>query len=332
MSDVIDIVIPWVDDSDENWRSEKSKYELNDTKDSRDIRYRDWGLLQYLFRGIEKNATWVNKVHFITWGHIPSWLNQSHPKINIVKHEDFIPAKYLPTFSSHTIELNMHRIKGLSEKFVYFNDDIYIIDKTNPELFFKYGLPRDSAVLRPNISMFRESTSAIEANNLEIINTNYDLVTTIKRNYKKWFNLKYKSYNLNTLLLLPYKRFPGFLNLHLPNAYLKSTFKELWEKEPEVLNKTCLNKFRDGRDVNQWLFRYKQIVEGTFFPRHPRFGRTYNITNDNEDIGKALRLKKYKVVCINDNNIEAVIDFDKEKEIIKSYFEEILPEKCSFEL
>src|SRR5699024_12847127 len=82
----IDIVKPWVDINDINWQKEKQKYDNNDSKDSRDIRYRDWDLLKYLFRGIEKNIPWVNKIHFITWGHIPTWMNQSHEKLNIVKH------------------------------------------------------------------------------------------------------------------------------------------------------------------------------------------------------------------------------------------------------
>jgi|SRR5690625_217919 len=332
MKGKIDIVIPWVDSNDINWQKEKQKYDNNDSKDSRDIRYRDWDLLKYLFRGIEKNIPWVNKIHFITWGHIPTWMNQSHEKLNIVKHEDFIPKEYLPTFSSHTIELNMHRIEELTEKFIYFNDDIFVIDKINSELFFLNGLPRDAAVLRPNISAFRFSTSPIDANNLEIINTNYDFLKTLKGNFKKWFSFKYKKNLINTLLLLPYKKFTGFLNYHLPNAYLKQTFESLWEEEYEVLNRTCLNKFRDGRDVNQWLFRYKQIVEGKFAPRHPRYGKTYNLTNNNDDICEALTSKKDKIICINDNNIETVIDFEKEKNKIKEKFEMILPNKSTFEL
>ena len=62
------------------------------------------------------------------------------------KHEDYIPKQYLPTFSSHPIELNMHRIRGLSEQFVYFNDDTFIINKMEPEDFFRNGLPRDYCI------------------------------------------------------------------------------------------------------------------------------------------------------------------------------------------
>ena len=81
--------------------------------------------LQYWFRGVGKFAPWVNRIHFITYGHLPPWLNVDHPKINIVRHTDYIPKKYLPTFNSHVIELNIHRIEGLANCFVYFNDDTF---------------------------------------------------------------------------------------------------------------------------------------------------------------------------------------------------------------
>ena len=70
-----------------------------------------------------------------------TWLNTENPKLTVVNHKDYIPEEYLPTFSSHPIELNLHRIKGLSEQFVYFNDDTFIINAMQPEDFFKKGLP-----------------------------------------------------------------------------------------------------------------------------------------------------------------------------------------------
>ncbi|MEI3411918.1 MAG: hypothetical protein V8Q57_00820 [Blautia sp.] len=62
----------------------------------------------------------MNQIYFVTWGHLPNWLNISHPKLKVVRHEEFIPPDYLPTFSSNSIELNLHRIKGLSK-------DLYIL-------------------------------------------------------------------------------------------------------------------------------------------------------------------------------------------------------------
>ena len=138
----IDFVILWVDGNDKAWLEEKNKY-LNIKGDSGKNRFRDWDNLQYIFRGIEKHADWVNKIFFITWGHLPKWLNTDNPKLRIVKHEEFIPKEYLPTFNSNVIELNLHRIKDLSEKFVLFNDDLFILKDLKKEDFFKSNLPND---------------------------------------------------------------------------------------------------------------------------------------------------------------------------------------------
>lgn len=328
----IDFVLTWVDGGDRLWQAEKKKYEEdNFTKDTRNIRYRGLDNLQFWFRGIEKYTPWVNKIHFVTWGHVPEWLNINHPKLNIVRHIDFIPEKYLPTFSSHTIELNLHRIEGLAEKFIYFNDDTFIIKKMTPKDFFEKELPKDIAVLRPNISLFRQSTSSIEANNLEVINSLYNKKEVIKKHPLKWFNIKYNKNIFSTFLQLPYTKFTGFLNQHLPNAYLKNTYKTLWDEEYELLNKTCKNKFRDGRDVNQWLFRYTQLVQGNFIPKSSTTGKTYNFTNNNDDIYRAIQKQKYKMICINDNDFDPVKNVEKEKEKINNEFQLILPQKSDFE-
>lgn len=331
MEGKIDFVIPWVNGSDPKWQSEKKLYTKEESGDNRNIRYRDWDNLQYWFRGVDEYAPWVNKIHFITWGHLPVWLNKDHPKLNIVNHKDFIPNEYLPTYSSHVIELNLHRINGLSEKFVYFNDDTFIIDKMKKTDFFSKGLPCDIAVLMPLIAKFRNSTGSIVANNMEIINTNYNKNKVIKNNLSKWFHLTYKKYLISTLLMMPYKSFSGFLNQHLPNSFLKQTYKNLWKTEYDVLDKTCRNKFRDGKDVNQWLFRFTQLAEGEFTPRNPKIGRTFDLTNNNTDIIKAIKNQQFKMMCINDNDKDPVNDFEKERVALIEAFQKILPNKSQYE-
>jgi hypothetical protein len=147
----IDIVIIWVDGSDPVWQKEKAAY-ANQQKSQADIddavyRFRDWDNLQYLFRSIETFTPWVRKVHFVTNGQKPSWLNLNAEKLHFVKHEDYIPAEYLPTFNSSAIELNLHRIEGLSEKFIFFNDDMFIIKPMQKTDFFRKGLPCERALL-----------------------------------------------------------------------------------------------------------------------------------------------------------------------------------------
>ena len=117
----IDFVLLWVDDSDPESIAQRNQYapEKKFLIDEGEARYRDWGTLKYWFRAVEKFAPWVNKIYFVTCGHVPSWLNLDAEKLVHVKHSDYIPEEYLPTFSSHPIELNINRIKGLSEHFVY---------------------------------------------------------------------------------------------------------------------------------------------------------------------------------------------------------------------
>ena len=143
-NDRIDVVIPWVDGNDPKWQKLKDEYKEMKSADKSDSRYRDWNNLQYIFRGIEKFWPWVNRVFLITCGQKPQWLNENCEKLRLINHSDYIPKEYLPTFNSHTIELNLHRIEELGKYFIYMNDDFCPIRPLKPTDFFCDGLPCDS--------------------------------------------------------------------------------------------------------------------------------------------------------------------------------------------
>src|SRR5699024_3037811 len=298
MSNKIDFVICWVDGNDETWQKQKNDYTPGVKTDSKAIRYRDWDNLQYWFRGIEKYASWVNKVHFVTWGHIPLWLDVNHPKLNIVKHEDFIPEEYLPTFSARPIELNLHRIEGLAEQFVYFNDDMFMLDFLKKDDFFFNGMPCDVASLDVAIKADEAHGTSVY-NSVLAINKHFSKKTSIKNNLFKWINLKYGSLLLRTLLLSPWKLFTGFYTPHLPNAFLKSTFNEVWEKETEQLDITSNNKFRNKIDVTQYIFKFWQLASGNFHPRK-NLGRVHSIGENNTQILNDIVKRRHKLICLND--------------------------------
>lgn len=324
----IDFVIPWVDGNDFKWQNDKNFYSNKNT-DNRNMRFRDWDNLQYWFRGVEKNASWVRKIHFVTYGHIPDWLNIEHPKLNIVNHSDYMPAEYLPTFNSNPIELNYHRINGLAENFVSFNDDFFIIKPLKKDDFFKGEIPRDVAGLE--CSCADDIFSYTLFNNFKIINNNFNKKKVIKSNLTKWFNPKYNKIVFKTLLLYPWDKFPGIVNTHLPIAYKKSTFNKLWDIIGEELDTTSQHKFRSKDDITHWIFRYWRIMEGDFAPGKV-LGKYYGISSefDAETIGQDIRKQKNKIVCINDC-IEND-DFESAKRIIKESFEILFPEKSNFEL
>lgn len=326
----IDFVIPWVDGGDPEWIKEKNFYSgrMSTGEDDRDIRFRDWETLKYWFRGVEKYASWVNKIHFITWGHLPEWLNVNNPKLHIVNHKDYIPAQYLPTFSSHVIELNMHRIDGLSDQFVFFNDDIFILKQLKERDFFEGGLPCDLCVanaITPRLGEF----SPILLQTTSYINKHFNKKRDMRRNFRKWFSPKYGKLLLRTLCLTPWTFHTGFYNHHLAVAYNKATLEKVWKSEPEILEQTCGHRFRNDTDVSQYIFRYWRLCEGEFAP-HSALGKYVNMSSDNSKIYEMIERQSVQLLCINDKENEA--DFEMEKKKLISAFELIFPQKSGFEI
>ena len=330
MMNEIDFVMPWVDDSDPVWRKKRAEYSGKKYQEgNEDARYRDWDILKYWFRGVEKFAPWVRYVFFITDDQKPEWLNVNHPKLKWIKHTDYIPEEYLPAFSSHVIEWNMHRIEDLSENFVYFNDDVFVIDKTSPEDFFRGGLPCD----RPSLEILHPTDffSHIIFNNMALLNRNFLLNRSIRLHKKKW--MKHQGVKGRIKLMLYGRR--SFLSQteagHIHISFKKSNFHTLWEKEYDSIHNTCKNRFRSKDDVSLWCVRDWQLLSGEFSPNKP-IGRMFSTASmsQNNELIDYLTKQMGKVICLNDSENE--IDFEKHKQMIIEAFEKILPEKSSFEL
>lgn len=326
----IDFVILWVDGSDIAWQQEKSKYLPGHDADASAMRYRSWDNLQYWFRGVEKYAPWVRQIHFVTPGHFPSWLNQSHPKLKCVDQNDFLDPKNIPVFNSNAVEVNIHRLPDLSEQFVLFCDDMFITNKVSETDFFKDGLPCDQAVLNSFVPL--GLFSYIDFNNMIAINRHFKLKKVMKEHFSKWYNPIYGGQNFANFLFSFWNGFARFVYPHLPVPYLKKSFKEVWEAEPELLSRTSAARFRSREDCSHLLCRYWQFATGKFLPA-PVLGKKFNVYNDhrkNLPISEAILKQSYKMICINE--FENQIDFDAEKKAVQDAFEKIFPEKSSFEL
>lgn len=325
----IDFVIAWVDGSDPEWQKTKAQYRGEDEKfNVNNVRYRDWGLLQYWFRAVETYAPWVRKIHFVTCGHVPQWLKLDHPKLHIVKHSDYMDAEFLPTFSANPIELNLHRIDGLADQFVFFNDDMYLNAPVKKEDFFVNGLPRGCAVLNPPTPS-RHGIPTIILNDLGILSEHFDFKRQFAKNVTKWIHPIYGTKLLRTLLLLPWRRYLGFYDMHLPSPFLKSTYEEVWEREEDTLREISTHRFRSDSDVNQYLMMYWQLAKGEFVPVSPKIGKMFYVGTDLEIILKVIKSRSMKMICINDS--ETVADFDAIRERLVEAFEEVLSQKSSFE-
>jgi hypothetical protein len=145
----IDVVYTWVDGSDERWRGEFEEWSSRDGRDvttDRDLdeaRFRDNDELRYSLRSLWFNCNWVRRIFLVTADQVPAWLNVDEGSVEVVSHRDILPQTCLPTFNSHAIESSLHRIDGLSDRFVYFNDDVFAGRPLRPDHFFtSSGLPK----------------------------------------------------------------------------------------------------------------------------------------------------------------------------------------------
>lgn len=329
--EAIDFVLLWVDDSDPNWRKDYNRYAQSTVVgDKREVRFRDWNNLVFWFRSIEKNAPWVNKIHLVTYGHVPEWLNIKNPKLNIVSHKDiFLDESHLPTFNSRAIEVHLHRIPGIAEKFVYFNDDMFLLKHTDSSRFFQKGKPVDLGIMNA-ISPIND-LSHVLLNNVKVLSKYYKKRQVLKKHLWKWFHPAYGLKLIRTLLLLPWPNLTGFFDPHQPTPYLKSTFEEVWKKEPGVLIETSSTRFKKDQNINQYLFRYWQLINGNFSPliKTDYLMLPIESLQDCEKAEECIRKRKIRFLCINDS--EQIFDFNVAKKRIKDAFNTHYSEKCQFE-
>ena len=334
----IDFVITWVDGADPIWYKEKLETLKKQGKTAEEMidnstsRYRDWDILKYWFRGVEKFAPWVNQIHFVTYGHVPDWLNEKHSKLHIVKHEDFIPQEFRPTFSSHPIEWNFHRIEGLTENFVYFNDDMFLIKKVSPEDFFQGGRPVDMLALQPDVANADDQIMPyVYLNNAMVLAKYFDKRENMKKQLGAYFHigypLMYFGYNL---LEMAFPRFTGFYTVHGPSPLKKESYCFFWKNEEELLHRVCCHPFRHKEDISQYVLREYQKLSGNFVPKNiHKFCRYFNLQPENPELVKTITKQKSKCICINDSNFE--IPYEKVKQELNHAFSILFPEKSQFE-
>ncbi len=340
MVEKIDFVVTWLDSSDPEWQKDYIKYKnITLEGDQSSARFRDWDLFKYWFRAVEKYAPWVNKVFLITNGTFPKWINPNYSKLVLVKHSDYIPERFLPTFNSCTIELHMNKIKGLSEHFVYFNDDFYINGPIDPDYYFKNGLPCDNNTETffnvpkyDPVGGFFIYHSMLA--NIGVINRHFNRRNVWRESLRRWFGTHLGAKGLFIAFVLrcfDNPLFVGFNWKHVEQAYLKSVFDEAWAEEMEMLNKSC-TRFREEVILNPYFFRYWQFATNRFHPVKLNQIRKYRTVKEQIPlILAAIQNPKIKSLCINDTPVctdEEFLNFKKE---IQNAFRKKFPQKSSFE-
>lgn len=324
----IDFVVPWVDDSDKRWCDKRRGFAPVDEQMNSDARFRDYGIFKFLFRSVAKNAPWVNKIYVLTDSQVPVWLAE-HPKVVVVDHKRFIPEQYLPTFNSNVIESNIHRIAGLSEHFVLFNDDFFVLNSVEPADFFAPdGRPKDVFAL--NVIQPTDHYSHIFVQNLSLINAHYNKYDVIKKRPWLFFNYRYGALLALNLYLSPFKTFTRFYDPHLATAFTKHDLARMWSMFGGELTIFQKNRFRQPDDYSIYLARYIRLVEGDFVPTSMKNFGTYLPISDLRRVTKNL-LSELKILVLNDDEHVTQAEFEVIKPAVIKLLKQRFPGKSVFE-
>lgn len=290
----IDYVFPYVNNEDINWLRGYQNYR----KFQEPERYRDWGTLKYVFRGIEKCMPWINNIYLIVEqeSQIPQWLDRE--AVKIVYHKDIIPEDLLPTYNSATIEMFLHKIPGLSEHFIYSNDDIFPIRDLNPDDFYYNNLPK-----------------------LAIIEKQYNPYT--KNLYR---HMLFNGENeIRDLLNLEKNKQIYHRTGHSLHPMLKSS----WEKLESLIGKKLLrscSRFREIKNFNQDIVAYYQWLSGNYFPSNRK---TYQ--SQLKNINRVIQAfdSDLQIICLNDGES---INLSIIKGTILGLLQKRFPTKSKYEL
>ena len=291
----MDIVITYVDGLDPVWQKSYEQYTNTPILEKR---FRDWGTLKYLFRGIEKNMPFIRKVHLVVSGEtqVPAWVNRD--EVDVVLHSDIIPQEYLPTFNCNPIEMHLHRIKDLDEEFLYFNDDMFPMKECKPTDFFRDG----KGVIRVSYHLLA-----------------LDMFKQICRNSTRAAR--------EALGLRP--TFYFMRPQHICSPMFKSECEELYDKVEPVI-RTSISRVRTGENLNQYLFLDYMYLKGKIINER--------ISKKHFSVGvvSASKLRKFitqpthKMACINDVQLTEE-RYEELRRVQIEAFEELFPKKSKFE-
>lgn len=265
----VDVVYLWVDGSDpefrEQLRAASTGSAEHDPRVNGSCRFRDNGELLYSLRSVTRFAPWVNHIYVVTNGQKPGWLDTRHSRVSIVTHKDIFPDPgCLPCFNSGALEWNLHRIPGISQKFLYFNDDYFLGRETPRDRFL---LPEGRQVLYFEHSALHRRMASGAALARSYLHTGRLLDELPLFNQYRRYRRAYSTYPLDRL---PFVRPRRLLPAHVPQLYDRDILCELETRLAPAIQEVRGHRFRHPRDVILRLAYHYYLVEGDAPARDPQ--------------------------------------------------------------
>lgn len=291
----MDAVITYVDGLDPVWQQEYREAvgtEINAK------RFRDWGTLKYLLRGIENCMPFVDNVYLVvsSESQVPAWVDKE--KTKVVLHRDIIPAEYLPVFNSTAIEMFLHRIPDLDERFIYFNDDFFPVSDCKREDFFT----EDKVVMKHSRHLFA--------------------LDLFKKQVKNSDRLARKAASgpCSMFFMRPQ---------HISSPMLKSRCEELFDMCRGKIE-ASISTLREEKNYNQYIFTDYLYFKGLTLQKRLSKKHFSLAASRQKAICEAIEHPTVKFLCINDVKMSDE-RYRTLREAILTSFERRFPHKSRFE-
>ncbi|ORX80227.1 hypothetical protein BCR32DRAFT_268962 [Anaeromyces robustus] len=304
----ISILYTWVDGSDTDFLEEKAKYNGGE----RDInsRFRSADELRYSIRSVEKYLPWhEGEIIIFTAQQVPQWLNTTNSRVRMVYHKDVMPKHVIPTYDSGVIELYLDKIPGITEQFLFLNDDFFINNYVHPAFFFTTKEHYPKTYLEREIKFDKKKVDR-ELNRNDMHNSFYATSYFTNLIIKKYFDPKFKYYYLEHTVYVFYRD-------------LMEPFRQLLEDELKV---TITDRFRNPYEPHSlYLFLMFQhyVTQHKSFPRRfggkgkARYFKGYQLPENRT-------IKKYGTILSYPEDHEGRIKFGRINDNIKANRDEMI--------
>ncbi|MCL3861820.1 stealth family protein [Actinotalea sp. K2] len=307
----IDLVFSWVDGSSDEWQKARAarmqSYVVGEGDDS-EARFRQVDELRYALRSVHMYAPWVRRVFVATDSPRPAWLAE-HPRVTFVRSEEFFAdPSVLPTHSSHAVESQLHHIEGLSEHFLYSNDDMFFGRPVEPSMFFSPG----------GVTKFIESPTRIGLGGNDAVRSGFENSARVNRG-------------------LLFERFGRVTTRHLEHAATplrKSVLAEMEVAFAEQFAATAASRFRSSTDISvtNSLYHYYALMTGRAVVQDSARTRYVDTTSRAglDQMQALLASRSTDMFCLNDGSAPEV-EADERAHAVRDFLARYFPFSAPWE-